>query len=102
MYSIVVNTGIATYNVQNLGPEGSEGCVVINGEGTIHFNDVNDKSLGPSNPNLPMGVCITFRSQVWAFRYNGMGQLTITFNPSTRTLTLVPQNGGTVTELTGS
>ena len=97
MYNISVNTGIATYNVSNLGPQGSNTSIEINGQGPIHFNDVGDRKLGPNNQTW--GVCITFRDNVWAFRYEGGGKLDITYDQSTNSLNLTPENGS-IAELT--
>jgi hypothetical protein len=97
MYDINVNTGVASYNVKNLGPQGSEASVVINGQGTIHFNDLGDRKFGPNKQTW--GVCITFRDRVWAFRYEGQGALSIDYNSASNSLKLNPTNG-TVAELT--
>ncbi len=91
MYNIAVNTGVAKYNVSNLGPQGSNASVEINGQGPINFNDVGNHKLGPNQQ--PLGVAITFRDQVWAFRYEGQGNLEITYNSSTNSLTFNPING---------
>lgn len=97
MYNITVNTGVAKYNVTNLGPQGSNASVEINGQGPIHFNDVGNKKLGPNTQTW--GVCITFRDSVWAFRYDGQGALDIIYNATGNSLTLTPTNG-TVAQLT--
>lgn len=97
MYNINVNTGTATYAVNNLGPQGSEACVVINGQGSIHFNDVGNRGFGPNKQTW--GVCITFRDQVWAFRYEGQGSLDINYDNTSKGLKFNPTNG-TIAELT--
>lgn len=97
MYDVNVNTGVSTYNIVNLGPQGSSATIEINGQDSIHLNDVGNNKLGPSRE--PLGVCITFRDRVWAFRYTGRGNLNITYESSSNTLILKPDNG-TVTELT--
>lgn len=98
MYNITVKTGIATYNVTNLGPEGSNASVEINGQGPIHFNDVGNRKLGPGTKTW--GVCITFRDNVWAFRYDNQGALEIIYDAPSKSLKLTPANNGTVTQLT--
>ena len=97
MYNIAVSTGTAKYNVTNLGPQGSNASVEINGQGPIHFNDVGTRKLGPNTQSF--GVCITFRDRVWAFRYEGQGELEIVYQTSGNSLSLNPING-TVAELT--
>lgn len=97
MYNITVNTGTAQYTVNNLGPQASHASVEINGQGPISFNDVGTKKLGPNTQSF--GVCITFRDSVWAFRYDGGGQLGITYNSGSNSLSLVPTNG-TIAQLT--
>lgn len=99
MYNITVNTGVAQYTVNNLGPQGSHASVEINGQGPISFNDVGTNKLGPNNQQF--GVCIAFRDSVWAFRYPGVqGQLAITYNAGSNTLTLTPGTGCTLAQLT--
>ena len=97
MFNVTVDTGKAKYDVTNLGPQGSNSSVVINGQGPIHFNDVGDRKLGPNNQTW--GACITFRDKVWAFRYEGQGALNITYDSSSNSLNLNPTNG-TIAELT--
>lgn len=97
MYDVNVNTGLAKYTIVNLGPQGSNATIEINGQGSIHLNDVGNKKLGSSQE--PWGVCITFCDKVWAFRYNGQGKLNIDYNSSSNALTLNSTNG-TVVELT--
>jgi len=97
MYNITVNTGVAKYNVNNLGPQGSNASVQINGQGPINFNDVGSRKLGPNKQTW--GVCITFLDRVWAFRYEGQGALDIAFDSATKSLKLTPANG-TIAELT--
>jgi hypothetical protein len=101
MYDVKVNTGVATYNIINLGPRGSSATIKINGQDSIHLNDVGPNKLGPSQERL--GVCITFRDRVWAFRYDGQVNLNIDYDSSSNTLTLNPSNSnGIVTELTST
>lgn len=95
MYNINVNAGAANYTVTNLGPQGSTACIEVNGQGEIHFNDVGNKALGPNKQTW--GVCITFRDQVWVFRYEGLGELGISAVDGTLVFKLV---NGTIAELT--
>ena len=97
MYKITVNTGAATYTVENLGPQGSQANIEINGQGSIHFNCIGVKQLGPSTKTW--GVCITFRDRVWVFRYEGGGDLEVTYNATTESLAFNGING-VVDELT--
>jgi hypothetical protein len=97
MYNVSVNTGLAEHKMTNLGPQGSSASIEIDGQGSIHFNDVGSHKLGSNQEEW--GVCITFRDQVWAFRYEGQGALEINYDSSSNSLTLNPTNG-TVAELT--
>lgn len=97
MYNITVNTGVANYNVNNLGPQGSTASVEINGQGSINFNDVGNRKLGPNQQTW--GVAITFRDRVWAFRYEGQGALDIKYDSASNSLSFHPTNGS-IAELT--
>ena len=98
MYDINVNTGVAQYRVTNLGPQGSSASIEVNGQGSINFNDVGNQRLGPNRETW--GICITFRDNVWAFRYEGQGRLDINYNSTSNSLELIPTNG-TIAQLTG-
>ena len=91
MYNITVDTGTAKYNVTNLGPQGSNASIEINGQGPINFNDVGDRKLGPNKETW--GVCVTFLDRVWAFRYEGQGALNVVYSSANKSLTLTPANG---------
>ena len=64
-----VDTGVARYGVDNLGSQGSQAVIAINDQGSIVFNDIGNKKLGPNTQTS--GICISFRDSVWVFRYEG-------------------------------
>jgi uncharacterized protein YqkB len=97
MYDVSANTGTSNLKMVNLGPQGTSATIEIEGQGPIHLNDIGSRKLGSSQEQW--GVCITFRDKVWAYRYEGKGNLSIDYNPSSKALTLNSTNGK-ITELT--
>ena len=58
MYNIMIDTGVAKYTVDNLGPQGSQAFVEISGEGCIVYNDIGDNKL-----------CISYHSHLLGTMY---------------------------------
>jgi len=98
MYNLKVNTGLTKYDVNNAGPAGSTQSMEIYGQGEIRFNDIGDRPLGPNKQTW--GVCITFRDQVWVYRYEANnGTLSITWDEPRKELKFDPQHGSTIAKL---
>ncbi len=95
MFNVSLNTGSANYAVSSLGPQGSQSLFSINGVGNIAINDLGTNALGPNGGSFY--ACIMFADQVWAFSYDGGGQLNLNYNQNELEVTAT---NGTVTEMT--